>query len=375
MRVLHVFKTYYPDTVGGVEQVIKQLCLATAPLGVSNRVFTLSRKAKQYPLMQEDATPVVRAQTHLEFASTPISYSALKQFRAEVAQADLIHYHYPWPFGDVLHRLAGYKKPALATYHSDIVRQRAWLPLYRPLQDWFLKQMRAIVATSPNYLQSSKPLQTYRDKVSVIPIGIDENSYPVPSAPTLKNCEENLGKDFFLFIGALRYYKGLHILLKACADNAQQIVIAGAGPMEKALKAQAAHLNLKNIHFLGLVSDEEKAALLTLCRAVVFPSHLRSEAFGITLLEGAMFGKPLISSEIGTGSSYINIHEQTGLVIPPNDAPALRAALARLASNDALVHTMGKNARARFEELFTAQQMAQSYAALYRRISERHQME
>ena len=67
--------------------------------------------------------------------------------------------------------------------------------------------------------------------------------------------------------------------------------------------------------------------MFELCFAVLFPSHLRSEAFGISLLEGAMYGKPLISSEIGTGTTYINIDKETGLVVPPSDPIALREAM------------------------------------------------
>ncbi|MEJ2610669.1 MAG: glycosyltransferase, partial [Candidatus Thiodiazotropha sp.] len=83
--------------------------------------------------------------------------------------------------------------------------------------------------------------------------------------------------------------------------------IAGAGPTERELKERVTRLGLNNVHLLGHVDDAEKVALMRLCRAVVFPSHLRSEAFGVTLLEGAIHSKPLISTEIGTGTSYINI--------------------------------------------------------------------
>ena len=75
---------------------------------------------------------------------------------------------------------------------------------------------------------------------------------------------------------------------------------------------------------MGYLLEDDKVALINLCYAVVFPSHLRSEAFGISLLEGAMYGKPLISSEIGTGTSHINIDGETGLVVPPNDPVALQ---------------------------------------------------
>jgi rhamnosyl/mannosyltransferase len=368
MRVLHVFKTYYPDSFGGVEQVIRQLATATTPMGVSNRIFTLSWQAKAVPLLHDGPIAILRAQTHMEFASTPMSFSAFPMFRDAVRQADLIHYHYPWPFGDLLHLLAGRGKPAVLTYHSDVVRQRLLMPIYRPLMQRFFANLRAIVSTSPNYLQSSELLQDYRDKTMVIPIGLEEASYLRPLPERLRYWREEVGAEFFLFVGVLRYYKGLHILLDACAGSSRRIVIVGAGPVEADLKRQAMRLGLNNVRFLGAVSDEDKVALLALCRAVVFPSHLRSEAFGVTLLEGAMFGKPLISSEIGTGSSYVNIDGVTGLVVPPDNPPALRAALERLGGDDALALQMGACARKRFEELFTARKMAVSYAALYRRV-------
>ncbi|HJW56692.1 MAG TPA: glycosyltransferase family 4 protein [Burkholderiaceae bacterium] len=370
MRVLHVFKTYYPDSYGGVEQVIRQLSAATTQMGVSNRIFTLSREAAVAPLLHDGATTIIRAQTNLELASTPMSYRALSVFRAEARQADLIHYHYPWPFGDLLHLLGGQSRPAVLTYHSDIVRQRLLMPLYRPVMRLFFARLRAIVPTSPNYLQSSELLQDYRDKITVIPIGLDEHGYPQPSSERMRYWHDEVGQDFFLFVGVLRYYKGLHILLDACVNNRSRVVIVGAGPVEADLKQQAARLGLTNVNFLGAVSDEDKVALLKLCRAVVFPSYLRSEAFGITLLEGAMYGKPLISSEIGTGSSYVNIHGETGLVVPPSDPVSLRGAMQQLQQDDALAAAMGRNARQRFERLFTAQQMAQSYLQLYRRVLE-----
>jgi len=145
-------------------------------------------------------------------------------------------------------------------------------------------------------------------------------------------------------------------------------LIVGAGPVETDLKQQALQLGLTNVRFLGAVSDEDKVALLKLCRAVVFPSHLRSEAFGVTLLEGAMYGKPLISSEIGTGSSYVNIDGVTGMVVPPNDPAALRQAMQRIGADAQLAEEMGQRARARFDELFTAEQMARSYVDLYRQV-------
>jgi glycosyltransferase involved in cell wall biosynthesis len=368
MRILHVFKTYYPDSVGGVEQVIRQLSAGTTKLGLSNSIFTLSRQADVMPLLHDGATTIVRAQTQVEIASTPMSFRAAAAFRAQVKQADLIHYHFPWPFGDLLHLWAGQSKPAMLTYHSDIVRQRTLMHVYKPLLRRFFSNVRAIVPTSPNYLQSSPVLQEYRDKTTIIPIGLDEASYPQATAERSAYWRQEVGEDFFLFVGVLRYYKGLHILLDACVNNSSRVVIVGAGPVEADLKLQAMQLGLSNVHFLGAVSDEDKVTLLKLCRAVVFPSHLRAEAFGVTLLEGAMYGKALISSEIGTGSSYINIDGVTGLVVPPHDPFALRDAMLRIGADAEMAAEMGCRARERFDAMFTAEQMARCYVDLYGQI-------
>jgi rhamnosyl/mannosyltransferase len=124
--------------------------------------------------------------------------------------------------------------------------------------------------------------------------------------------------------------------------------------------------------FVGALGDADKVALLTLCYALAFPSHLRSEAFGISLLEGAMYGKPMISSEIGTGTTYINIDGDTGLVVPPSDPQAFGEAMRRLWDAPEMAQAMGRRAAARYEELFTAERMAASYAALYDELVTRH---
>ncbi len=96
---------------------------------------------------------------------------------------------------------------------------------------------------------------------------------------------------FFCSWGA-PLYKGLHTLLRAAADVGARVVIAGSGPEGGALREQAQRLGLSGVVFAGQVTDEEKVALLKSCRALVLPSHLRSEAFGMVLVEASMFGSP-----------------------------------------------------------------------------------
>lgn len=369
MKVLHFYKTYLPDSIGGIEQVISQIVRGTVRLGVTTEVLSLS------PVMTDrtvevDGHKVHRCRSNFVVASTPFSASAFLRFRQLAREVDLIHFHFPYPFADLLHFSSRVNKPTLVTYHSDIIKQKHLLKLYLPLMLRFLSDVDQIVATSPNYLKTSEILSQFKYKTDVIPIGLDRNTYPVVAPQKLKYWQERFGPRFFLFVGVLRYYKGLHILVDAARNSDYPIVIVGAGPVEHELKARAAKLGVYNLHFVGHVPDEDKGALLELCHAVILPSHLRSEAFGISLLEGAMYGKPLISSEIGTGTTYINIDKETGIVVQPSDPTALRQAMDDLWNNQEEAMAMGKRAEERYWKLFTAEQMAESYVKLYRKTSE-----
>ena len=367
LKVLHFYKTYYPDSFGGIEQVIFQLSEAGACHQIESTTLSLSTRG-DIDNERVGMHTAYYAATNFEVASTPFSVSAISKFKALAAQADIIHYHFPYPFMDLVHFIAGVKKPTVVSYHSDIVKQKLALKMYTPLMNQFLSSVDCIVAASPNYVETSPVLQKYLPKVKVIPYGLDKKSYPVADEAHLERWRQQVGDRFFLFVGAFRYYKGLHILLEAIQHTDFPLVIIGAGPIEAELKQQAQDLGLKNIHFLGALPDEDKAALLELCYSVVFPSHLRSEAFGITLLEGAMYGKPLISSEIGTGTTYINIDQETGVVVPPSDPQALRAAMTTLWQDPELVQRYGENAAKRFQALFTSERMAESYIELYQQL-------
>ncbi|SHH51661.1 glycosyltransferase family 4 protein [Massilia sp. CF038] len=372
MRVLHFYKTYYPDSMGGIEQVIRQMCVGTGHLGVSNTVLTLTRQKTDLDFPFQGHR-VRRVPQDLEIASNSMAFGAIGELKRLAAEADVVHYHFPWPFGDMAHFMARVDKPSVLTYHSDIVRQKLLLKVYQPLKHRFLQSVDAIVATSPNYMASSAVLERYRDKTRIITYGLDKTIYPAADAERMAHWRARIGPKFFLFVGVLRYYKGLHILLDAMAQLDYPVVIVGAGPIEAELKAHAQQLGLTHVHFVGAVDDVDKVALLTLSYALAFPSHLRSEAFGISLLEGAMFGKPMISSEIGTGTTYINVDEVTGIVVPPSDPQALRAAMTRLWENPDLAAAMGQRAGERYQELFTAERMAQGYTDLYHELVARRQ--
>lgn len=364
IKVLHCYKTYYPDTFGGIEQVIYQLAEGGVKEGIKSTVFTHSPKFTEKESIFDHHT-IHRVKTVCELASTPFSLSAISEFKKLAMDADVIHYHYPYPFMDLMHFAARINKPCVVSYHSDIVKQKTLAKIYSPLMNKFLSSVDAIVAASPNYVKTSPVLSNYLDKVSVIPYGLDEEFYLNPAKECINKWSANFPDGFFLFIGTFRYYKGLHILIDAAKNSSYPIVVVGAGPIEQELKKQAKELNVNNIHFLGALGNDDKAALLALSTCIVFPSHLRSEAFGISLLEGALYSKPLISSEIGTGTTYINIDGETGLVVPPGDASALRNAMDIIWNDKVYATKLGKGAKARFEQLFTAEKMVKSYTDLY----------
>lgn len=368
MRVLHFFKSYAPDSFGGTQSVIGDIARSTAALGVETEVLSLSREPERNTLVINGHL-ARKARLDFEVASTGFSFSAFSIFAEMAQRADVVHYHFPWPVMDAVHFMARVNKPALVTYHSDIVRQRLLRALYRPLMRRFLASVDAIVATSPNYVATSPVLKEYSGKLSVIPLGVRDISRTPMSAEAVANWRRRLGDRYFVFVGALRYYKGLRFLLDAAEQTGLPVVIVGTGEQHGELIAEIARRRLSNVTLLGQLSENDKAIVLRLAQGFVFPSHLRSEAFGVALLEAAASSLPMICCELGTGTSFVNQHGVTGLVVPPADAAALASAMQDLWAAPARAATMGAAARRRYETLFTADAMGAAYAELYGQLA------
>lgn len=371
IRVLHVYRTYFPDPPGGLQEAIRQICIATGRQGVENQIFTLSPNPRPATLDRPEAR-VTRCRSWAAPASCDLgALGAVLSFAKLSRQSDVVHYHFPWPFADLLHPFVPANKANIITYHSDIVRQRTLKGLYSPLMHRMLKTKDAIVATSPEYAATSSVLTDHRhaERVRVIPLGIHEESYPRLGDDNIQQrLGLNTGEDYFLFVGVLRYYKGLHHLVRAAVRLKAKIVIAGTGPEGFNLKLQADQLGLDNLVFAGQVSNDEKVALLRHCKAVVLPSHLRSEAFGMVLIEAGMYGKPMVSCELGSGTSYANVDGETGFVVPPENPEALHAALKTLLDDRAIAEKFGRAARRRYEALFSGPALGKAYKELYKDI-------
>ena len=364
IRVLHFYRTYWPDSFGGGERVIATVAKGAAAHGVQTEILSLSAD----PAASCNEHEGVRAEKvayRIRPGGVEMSFGAIGKLREMAEYADLINYHYPYPFADMAHLAGRIRKPFVVTYHADIVGRRALDAAYHPLRHWFLSRADRILATSQNYVETSPVLARHRNRTSVIPLGMFDLSGELDQE-RVAHWRERLPEEFLLFTGVFRYYKGLEYLLQAAAKTGIDVVLVGGGPEEDLWRKKGqGHANL---HFLGSLEDADKYALLSLCRAFLFPSHLRSEAFGLSLVEASMFGKAMISCEMGTGTSFVNQDGVTGLVVPPADSEALAEAMRRLFEDDALARQFGKAARRRYEELFTAERMAAAYADLYREV-------
>lgn len=379
MNVLHVYRTYFPDPPGGLQEAIRQIALSTQSIpneSIENRIFSLSPTPIPTQIERAEGL-VVRARSWMAPASCDLGLIAsLQQFSTQLEWADVIHYHFPWPFADILHFLARvkkkYNKPCVMTYHSDVVA-KGWLGmLYQPLMKRMLKNMDAVIATSSAYIKSSPVLTSTvsSECLDTIPLGIMESSYqPYQQDAVDISLQQQFGLkagEYFLFIGVLRAYKGLYFLLEAAKQVAFPIAIAGTGAEQEKLSAIAKQS--ENIHLLGQVTNAEKMALINGCKALILPSHLRSEAFGVVLIEAAMCGKPMISCEIGTGTSFANLDNETGFVVPPQSPDALANAMQTLIKDSQLVERMGKAARSRYQQLFSGEALGIAYANRYKKI-------
>ena len=378
MRILHIYRTYYPDSHGGIQQAIRQICLATKAYGAESRIFTLSPNPSPKEISPAEGL-VIRSKSWMAPASCDLSGpSSLIEYKKLVDWADVIHYHFPWPFLDVLELFNFSNKPRVLTYHSDIVKQKFLKKIYSLLMYRTLRAMSAIIATSPNYLSSSPVLRRYflQDKVTLIPLGIarfqsEENNSDESYLDYLQQIGVKSG-EYLLFIGVLRYYKGVHTLIAAAKSINGSIVIAGNGPQAKTLRALSKLHQLSNIIFLGEVTEKQKHILLKDCLALVLPSHLRSEAFGMVLIEASMHAKPMICCEIESGTSYANIHGLTGLVVAPNNPAALSEACNGLINNRVLTNQMGQAALERYEALFSASALGKAHIDLYSKLLGAH---
>jgi rhamnosyl/mannosyltransferase len=302
-------------------------------------------------------------------SSAPVSLAMFALLRRE--QPDIVHLQFPYPWGEVANYFFGRGRKTVMTYQSDIVRQKYLRVVYAPLMQRVLSRVDAIVATSPNYIASSPVLARWNHKCVAIPMGIDPRPFNEVDPRAGREIRARLGVTpsvpLLLFVGALRYYKGLNYLLEALPTIPRaHVVIVGKGPMEREWKNLAHELGIgARVTFVGEVANSEAPPYYAACDVFVLPSSERSEAFGLVQLEAMAAGKPVVCTELGTGTSFVNADGATGYVVPARDPHALASAITRLIEDDALRARMGAAGRARVQRHFQLNVMVDRVMALY----------
>ena len=371
MNILQLTKFYAPVT-GGIETVVLELAQGMSRLGLKVDVLCAGTERRTCHDRTAEGIAVTRAGSWGTLLATSMAPALIAQARRLIPSYDLIHVHMPDPMAALALWLARPSAKVVVHWHSDVVRQRLALRLYRPLQQWLLRRADAIIATSEPYARSSTWLQPWRDKTVIIPIGISDNRGS-PQADQVRCIQERFGgRDIVFSLGRMTYYKGFDVLIEAAATLPQHcvIVVGGEGELLERYRAEVLQRGLSDrIHFVGRIPDQELGSYFAAASMFCLTSTQRAEAFGVVLLEAMAMGKPVITTQIdGSAVSWINQSEVTGLHIPVRDAAALVEAANRISTDKACAARLGRAARARYEECLSADAMVRSTMALYRRL-------
>jgi len=361
MRILHLYKDYYP-VLGGIENHVKVVAERQAKDGHDVTVLVTSPTAQTTEEMRQ-GVHIIKAGRLATVASTPLSIHYGLILRRQ--RPDVLHLHFPYPLAEVSFLLAGHSQGAVLSYHSDVVRQKQILRFYRPVMMRALERVDRILVASPNYQSSSIVLPHFAEKCRIVAYGIEADRFGNSDSDEASALRQSLGPGpLLLFVGVLRYYKGLDYMIRAMAHVEAKLVIVGGGPMETAWHALVRELGLEErIHFAGRVPDAQLPAYYGACDIFVLPASERSEAFGLVQLEAMHSGLPVISTELGTGTSFVNKHMESGLVVPPKDPNSLAQAANRLITDHTLRAQLAAGAQARAQEFSVDHMMQGIYAA------------
>jgi rhamnosyl/mannosyltransferase len=292
------------------------------------------------------------------FSALAAYYPRLTQ---RLRQYDVINLHGPAPTRSdaflVLSRLLSRGGPPIVyTHHSalEIRGAERLCAVYNALHRKLSARSDKILTTSAYYAELER--SPAGPDVEVIPWGVD-----VRPEPSRARAEQRPLR--VLFVGQMRTYKGVEWLLPAVAGQPGiELTLVGGGAHLEDYRRLAEGLGGENIRFLGRIPDEVLHAEYDRSDVVVLPSVTRAEAFGLVTLEGMAEGcVPVVSDLPGVR----DLVDGVGVVVPPRDVDALRAALLSLAADPLRLDRAGRAARRRAEGLsWTA--CAARYEAAFR---------
>ena len=250
--------------------------------------------------------------------------------RKAAAGADLVHAHW-LPTGFVA---SGLGKPfVVQLWGTDVELARRVPGLARRV----LRKARLVICPSNALAESARELGA--QEVRVIPSGVE-----VPSS-----VPDEADPPEVLFAGRLSPEKGILELVEA--SQGMNLVVAGDGPLRDRVPGA-----------LGFVPHDELGPLYERAAVVACPSH--REGFGVVCAEAMAYGRPVVAGAVG-GLLDLVVDGETGLLVPPRDAGALRTALERLLGDRELRQRLGAAARERIREHFAWPAVTEATIAAY----------
>ena len=366
LRVVQIGK-YYPPHIGGIETHLQALCDGLKE-SHDMQVFVAGDRRRDVDTIV-DGVAVHRLGIQFKIAGAPVCPSMPWKIRR--AGADIVHIHLPNPAGVLALLASGYRGPLVATWHSDVVRQRRLAKMFEPIQRRFLANCDALIATSPNYVESSPDLSRLRKRTVIIPYGIAVEEFRDSPASALAIRSARSGP-LLLAVGRFVYYKGFEFLIRAMKQVEATLLLIGDGPLLNPLQNLANELGLASrIEFLGEMQPREVVPYYHAADLFVLPSIARSEAFGIVQLEAMACGKPVVNTDLASGVPFASRDGVTGLTVEPANADALAIAVNRLFADPQLRIKYGEAARRRVQSEFTIDVMVQRIRDLYEAVLDR----
>jgi glycosyltransferase involved in cell wall biosynthesis len=351
MRVLHAYKVYAPDVIGGIPQVISSLA-ASMDADIQSRILVCSRDPRQDT---EADGALVRVKSWAELLSMPIAPSYPLVLRRAAAKADVVVAHQPFPLTDAGIALGLPAHVALVVHwHSDIIGKRAIRTALAPLMRHTLHRADAIIVSDGSMISTSIFVCSQATKCRIVPFGTDVDYWQDlddrqrAEVGRLRSAHPRL----VVAAGRLVPYKGFESLVRAIRDIDASVVIIGEGPLKSALERLARRLGVGNRLLLtGLLPRDQLKVHLHAARIFAFPSITSQETFGIAQIEAMAVGLPIVNTSLSTGVSKVARHGIEAITVPPNDPPALALAISRLLDDEVLARRFGQAAshRARAE--------------------------
>jgi rhamnosyl/mannosyltransferase len=285
-------------------------------------------------------------------------------------RADIVVLHEPNPMALLAYFLVRPAGRLIVWFHSEVIRP-SWRYrfFYRPFLQFALARASRIIVASPTLAASSPHLREWQGKCVVIPYAVESSSEPAAVGERAGAIRSTFSQPIVLFVGRLVAYKGVDVLIEAVRGLAAVVLIVGDGPQRDMLAKKAEALGVADrCRFLGEVSDLELAALYRACDVFVLPSITRQEAFGVVQIEAMARGKPVVSTELGTGTAWVNQHDETGVIVPPRNPGALHDALAQLVSDPQRRNLLGAAGARRARSVFAVDRMTAAVLSLYRAV-------